>query len=94
VRASDGEFDGARGSAAEVVTALPTFWAGASWLSIAVRSCHPWPAQWAVLQPLLPVGRKSGRPPKWSKRQLIDGIRWRVRVGTRDLVSFMPESGQ
>jgi transposase len=38
-------------------------------------------AQWAVLQPLLPVGAKPGRPPKWSKRQLIDGIRWRVRVG-------------
>ncbi|MGW0219023.1 IS5 family transposase [Micromonospora chokoriensis] len=38
-------------------------------------------AQWAVLQPLLPKGRKSGRPPKWTKRQLIDGIRWRVRVG-------------
>ncbi|WP_246018869.1 transposase [Saccharothrix australiensis] len=38
-------------------------------------------AQWAVLQPLLPVGAKPGRPPKWSKRQLVDGIRWRVRVG-------------
>lgn len=38
-------------------------------------------AQWAVLEPLLPRGRKSGRPPKWTKRQLIDGIRWRVRVG-------------
>jgi transposase len=38
-------------------------------------------AQWAVLEPLLPKGRKPGRPPKWSKRQLIDGIRWRVRVG-------------
>ena len=38
-------------------------------------------AQWAMLQPLLPVGKKPGRPPKWSKRQLIDGIRWRVRVG-------------
>ncbi|WP_435154231.1 IS5 family transposase [Micromonospora aurantiaca (nom. illeg.)] len=38
-------------------------------------------AQWAVLQPLLPKG-KPGRPPKWSKRQLIDGIRWRVRVGS------------
>ncbi|GAA2685252.1 hypothetical protein GCM10010428_56070 [Actinosynnema pretiosum subsp. pretiosum] len=38
-------------------------------------------AQWAMLQPLLPVGVKPGRPPKWSKRQLIDGIRWRVRVG-------------
>ncbi len=38
-------------------------------------------AQWAVLEPLLPKGKKPGRPPKWSKRQLIDGIRWRTRVG-------------
>lgn len=38
-------------------------------------------AQWAVLEPLLPVGKRPGRPPKWSKRRLIDGIRWRVRVG-------------
>jgi transposase len=29
--------------------------------------------QWARLEPLLPKGAKSGRPPKWSKRQLIDG---------------------
>ena len=38
-------------------------------------------AQWARLEPLLPRGKKAGRPPKWSKRQLIDGIRWRIRVG-------------
>jgi transposase len=38
-------------------------------------------AQWAVLEPLLPVGKKPGRPPKWTKRQLIDGIRWRTRTG-------------
>lgn len=38
-------------------------------------------ALWAVLEPLLPIGKKPGRPPKWSKRQLIDGIRWRVRAG-------------
>jgi transposase len=38
-------------------------------------------AQWAVLEPLLPKGKKPGRPPKWSKRRLIDGIRWRVRAG-------------
>lgn len=37
--------------------------------------------QWAVLEPLLPQPKRPGRPPKWSKRQLIDGIRWRVRVG-------------
>ena len=38
-------------------------------------------AQWAILEPLLPVGKKPGRPPLWSKRQLLDGIRWRVRAG-------------
>ncbi|MFE9497082.1 IS5 family transposase [Streptomyces collinus] len=37
--------------------------------------------QWAVLEPLLPKGRKAGRPPIWSRRQLIDGIRFRVRTG-------------
>jgi transposase len=39
-------------------------------------------AQWTALTPLWPVGEKPGRPPKWSKRQLIDGIRWRVRAGS------------
>jgi transposase len=38
-------------------------------------------AQWAVLEPLLPRPKRPGRPPKWSKRQLVDGIRWRVRTG-------------
>jgi transposase len=37
--------------------------------------------QWALLERLLPKGKKSGRPPKWSKRQLIDGARWRSRTG-------------
>jgi transposase len=37
--------------------------------------------QWARLEPLLPVAKRPGRPPIWTKRQLIDGIRWRVRVG-------------
>jgi len=30
-------------------------------------------AQWAVLEGLLPKGKKPGRPPVWSRRQLIDG---------------------
>lgn len=38
-------------------------------------------AQWAVLEPLLPAPSRPGRPSRWSKRQLIDGIRWRIRVG-------------
>ncbi|NMI55698.1 IS5 family transposase [Streptomyces sp. RLA2-12] len=44
-------------------------------------------AQWAVLEPLLPKGKKPGRPPTWARRRLIDGIRFRVRTGIpwRDL---------
>jgi transposase len=38
-------------------------------------------AQWASLEPLLPAPKRSGRPSLWSKRQLIDGMRWRIRVG-------------
>jgi transposase len=47
-------------------------------------------AQWAVLEPLLPKGKNPGRPPKWSKRQLINGIRWRVRAGCpwRDVPAY------
>jgi transposase len=38
-------------------------------------------AQWAVLEPLLPAGARAGRPPVHPRRRLIDGVRWRVRVG-------------
>ena len=38
-------------------------------------------AQWAALAPLLPAAPVRGRPPKWTRRQLIDGIRWRIRIG-------------
>ena len=38
-------------------------------------------AEWTVLAPLLPAGRRPGRPSASTKRQLIDGIRWRLRVG-------------
>ncbi|MFF8840958.1 IS5 family transposase [Streptomyces sp. NPDC015130] len=37
--------------------------------------------QWTVLEALLPKGAKPGRPPLWTRRQLIDGIRFRVRTG-------------
>ncbi|MFC9177040.1 MULTISPECIES: transposase [Streptomyces] len=32
-------------------------------------------------EPLLPKGARTGRPPVWHRRQLIDGIRFRVRTG-------------
>jgi transposase len=49
-------------------------------------------AQWAILEPLLPRGKKPGRPPTWTKRQLIDAIRWRTRTGSpwRDLPAHYP----
>ncbi|MGW2511424.1 transposase [Streptomyces scopuliridis] len=37
--------------------------------------------QWAVLEPLLPKSAGTGRPPVRPRRQLIDGIRFRVRTG-------------
>jgi transposase len=41
--------------------------------------------QWAILASLLaallPVGKKSGRPRRWTLRQLIDGIRFCIRTG-------------
>lgn len=44
-------------------------------------------AEWAVLEPLLPRGKKPGRPRIWPLRGLVDAIRWRVRCGCpwRDL---------
>ncbi|MFK8844210.1 transposase [Streptomyces sp. Ac-502] len=37
--------------------------------------------QWTVLEPVLPKGARTGRPPVWPRRQLIDAIRFRVRTG-------------
>lgn len=42
--------------------------------------------QWALLEPLLPPppsSRRGGRPRFRSRRQLIDGIRWRFRERRR-----------
>ncbi|WP_425389380.1 IS5 family transposase [Cryptosporangium arvum] len=43
-------------------------------------------AEWEVLSAVLPSAKPGGRPPR-SRRQVIDGIRWRVRTGApwRDL---------
>lgn len=41
-------------------------------------------AQWAILEPLLPTASssgRSGRPRRWLVRGLVDGVRFRVRVG-------------
>jgi transposase len=37
--------------------------------------------EWEVLEPQIPAGLKPGRPRLHPLRQLIDGIRWRIRAG-------------
>jgi transposase len=43
-----------------------------------------------VLAAVLPPRLGLGRPPVWSRRQLIDGVRWRVRTGApwRDMPAW------
>lgn len=38
--------------------------------------------QWARLELMLPRGKKQGRPPMWTRRQLINGTPWRTRART------------
>jgi transposase len=38
-------------------------------------------AQWAVLEPLVPANQPGGRPPKHSRRELLDAIIYVVRQG-------------
>ena len=37
--------------------------------------------QWELLEPLLPTATRRGRPRRWPLRGVIDGVRFRVRVG-------------
>lgn len=38
-------------------------------------------AQWELLAPLLPAASRRGRPRKYSLRRLVNGVRYRTRVG-------------
>lgn len=38
-------------------------------------------AQWAILEPLVPANKKGGRPPKHSRRSILEGIVYVVRQG-------------
>lgn len=38
-------------------------------------------AEWAILEPLVPAPKPSGRPTKWTRRQILDGIFYLVRAG-------------
>ena len=39
------------------------------------------PAQWAVLEPLVPAPRPGGRPARHDRRELIDAMRYVLRGG-------------
>jgi len=38
-------------------------------------------AEWLVLEPLLPPRSGLGRPPKWSRRVIMDGLFYVLRSG-------------
>lgn len=38
--------------------------------------------QWAILEPLVPANKPGGRPPKYSRRDLLDAIIYAVRQGS------------
>lgn len=38
-------------------------------------------AEWTLLAPLIPSPKLGGRPPKWTRRHLLDGIFYVVRSG-------------
>jgi transposase len=37
--------------------------------------------EWEIIAPLLPK-KKRTRPPKWSKRQILDGILYQLKNGS------------
>jgi putative transposase len=38
-------------------------------------------AEWQILEPLVPAAKPGGRPPKWTRRVILDGIFYLVRSG-------------
>jgi hypothetical protein len=37
-------------------------------------------AEWSIFEPMLPK-KKQTRPPKWSKREIFDGILYQLKSG-------------
>lgn len=37
--------------------------------------------EWAILEPLVPPALHGGRPARWSRREIVNGIRYVVREG-------------
>jgi transposase len=49
-------------------------------------------AEWVVLEPLLPARSGLGRPPKWSRRSIMEGVFYVLRSGLpwRRLLPLVP----
>jgi transposase len=47
--------------------------------------------EWEIIEPLLP-NKKKTRPPRWSKRQIVDGIFYQLKNGCNwcDLPKDLP----
>jgi putative transposase len=37
--------------------------------------------EWALLEPLVPAAKPGGRPPRWTRREIVDAIFYAVRSG-------------
>ncbi len=40
-------------------------------------------AEWALLEPLVPAVKRGGRPARWSRREIVNGILYVVRGGNQ-----------
>ncbi len=49
-------------------------------------------AEWMILEPLIPAAKSGGRPPKWTRRQILDGIFYLVRSGCHWRKKWRPSS--
>jgi transposase len=38
-------------------------------------------AEWAILEPLIPVPLPNGRPTKWSRREIVNAILYVLKTG-------------
>ena len=38
-------------------------------------------AEWELLEPLVPEAKRGGRPEKYSKREIVNGVRYVTRTG-------------
>ena len=49
-------------------------------------------AEWQILEPLVPAAKAGGRPPKWTRRAILDGVSWSTRWGWCCELMCMPRT--